>query len=539
MGEEDVDDLNSDAGSFGRMTERWLDTGEDFESDIDEFLDEEDLDLDVSGFSDEEGHIDDFNFGMSQHPMSLDHLSQGIPALQVFGRRADTNARLFTLAKALPATKRRVTLFPIHNIILASHCCKFLPLANKLAMTYGTQALIAHTMAVNSLCQKFHLSKYGRPAHVWPTCPFMTPPALLWPHPLISGRHPSGFWLHTRWSMTSPYWSFTPTSFVFDHTHLVSGRTHFVFDPHGRHLWPHSLVSPPTYWFYDPTCSSLTPSPVYLLIYSLCYPDRSYIPDLAGEDPDLTGSLGCGQQRYDYHALQGPVTGDLPTDYAGVQRDFPPQGMPGTPQHFVQGRPTDVVPPASYCQRGFLPQPLLPSPTGLGYAAGHVPHLSLGTAQTTLSTPPTNIQVSQILYLATQTGYSCPELGSPAPQMGQALARASNKSPACWMGHSHPKWVIRTSKGPCTPQTGRPHLKQASRTSNRPLALQMGHPHLNWATHTPNRPPAPRMGHSHPERVTRTSNRAVAPHTCTSNGSLAVLEGEQTLSGHADDGTAT
>ncbi|KAF9237416.1 hypothetical protein BU15DRAFT_75957 [Melanogaster broomeanus] len=192
------------------------------------------------------------------------------------------------------------------------------------------------------------------------------------------------------------------------------------------------------------------------------------------------------QTMYPSLESAGPVTSDLPTDYTGVQRNFPPQGMPGTPQHFIQGRPTDVVPPASYRQRGCPLQPLLPSPTGLGYAAGHVPHLSLGTAQTTLSAPPTNIQVSQILYLATQTGYSCPELGSPAPQTGQALARTSNRSPACWMGHSHPKWVIRTSKGPRTPQTGHPHLKQASR-------------HLKQATRTANGSPAPQLGHAHPK----------------------------------------
>lgn len=53
MGEEDVDDIDSDA-------ERWLDTGEDFD---DEFLDEEDLDLDANGLSDEEGGVDDYDLG--------------------------------------------------------------------------------------------------------------------------------------------------------------------------------------------------------------------------------------------------------------------------------------------------------------------------------------------------------------------------------------------------------------------------------------------------------------------------------------------
>ncbi|KAF9229585.1 hypothetical protein BS17DRAFT_723528 [Gyrodon lividus] len=109
-------------------------------------------------------------------------------------------------------------------------------------------------------------------------------------------------------------------------------------------------------------------------------PDQPTYPSLAS-----AGAFGRGQQQYDYRALQGPVTSDLQADYVAGQRSFfpPPQGIPSTPQHFVQGRPTDGVPPASYRQpqRGFPPQPLLPSPTGLGYTAGHLPHLSLGTAQ--------------------------------------------------------------------------------------------------------------------------------------------------------------
>ncbi|KAG8220035.1 hypothetical protein J3R82DRAFT_1049 [Butyriboletus roseoflavus] len=109
-------------------------------------------------------------------------------------------------------------------------------------------------------------------------------------------------------------------------------------------------------------------------------PDQPTYPSLAS-----TGAFGRGQQQYGYRAIPGPLAAEVETDYAaGPQTFFPPaQGIPGTPQHFVQGRPTDGVPPASYRQpqRGFPPQSLLPNPTGLGYAAGHVPHLSLGTAQ--------------------------------------------------------------------------------------------------------------------------------------------------------------
>ncbi|KIJ68674.1 hypothetical protein HYDPIDRAFT_24928 [Hydnomerulius pinastri MD-312] len=109
-------------------------------------------------------------------------------------------------------------------------------------------------------------------------------------------------------------------------------------------------------------------------------PDQPTYPSLAS-----AGAFARGQQQYDYRTLQGPVNGDMQADYTAGQRGFfpPAQGMPGTPQHFVQGRPTDGALPASYRQpqRGFPPQPLVPSPTSLGYAPGHVPHLSLGTAQ--------------------------------------------------------------------------------------------------------------------------------------------------------------
>ncbi|KAG2141969.1 hypothetical protein DEU56DRAFT_940519 [Suillus clintonianus] len=50
-------------------------------------------------------------------------------------------------------------------------------------------------------------------------------------------------------------------------------------------------------------------------------------------------------------------------------------------KHFLQGRPANGV--QSACrqpQRGYPPQLLVPSPTGLAYDV-HVPHLSLGNTQ--------------------------------------------------------------------------------------------------------------------------------------------------------------
>ncbi|KAF8446199.1 hypothetical protein L210DRAFT_3642460 [Boletus edulis BED1] len=109
-------------------------------------------------------------------------------------------------------------------------------------------------------------------------------------------------------------------------------------------------------------------------------PDQPTYPSLAS-----TGAFGRAQQQYGYRAVPGHLAADVETDYAAGPRPFfhHAQNIPGTSQHFVQGRPADGVPPASYRQpqRGFPPQSLLPNPTGLGYAAGHVPHLSLGTAQ--------------------------------------------------------------------------------------------------------------------------------------------------------------
>ncbi|KAF9243865.1 hypothetical protein BU15DRAFT_86298 [Melanogaster broomeanus] len=84
------------------------------------------------------------------------------------------------------------------------------------------------------------------------------------------------------------------------------------------------------------------------------------------------------------HTLRGPTQLKIATGGEAKERPHSFSGGLSTAdlRRLKQaGRPTDVVPPASYRQRGFPPQPLLPSPTGLGYAAGHVPHLSLGTAQ--------------------------------------------------------------------------------------------------------------------------------------------------------------
>lgn len=107
-------------------------------------------------------------------------------------------------------------------------------------------------------------------------------------------------------------------------------------------------------------------------------PDQPTYPSLAG-----TGAFGRGQQQYGYRAVPGPLATEAEADYAAGPRPFFPPAQGITSQQFVQGRPADGVPPTSYRQpqRGFPPQSLLPNPTGLGYAAGHVPHLSLGTAQ--------------------------------------------------------------------------------------------------------------------------------------------------------------
>ena len=113
--------------------------------------------------------------------------------------------------------------------------------------------------------------------------------------------------------------------------------------------------------------------------------DKSFSPDQPTYPSLASGTFGRGQQQYGYRAVPGSLAADVETDYvAGPRTFFPPaQGIPGNPQHFVQGRPVDGIPPTNYRQpqRGFPPQSLLPNHTGLGYAAGHVPHLSLGTAQ--------------------------------------------------------------------------------------------------------------------------------------------------------------
>lgn len=113
--------------------------------------------------------------------------------------------------------------------------------------------------------------------------------------------------------------------------------------------------------------------------------DKPFSPDQPTYPSLATGAFGRGQQPYGYRAVPGPLAADTEADYVTGPRTFFPsaQGIPGNHQHFVQGRPADGVPPASYRQpqRGFPPQSLLPNPAGLGYATNHVPHLSLGTAQ--------------------------------------------------------------------------------------------------------------------------------------------------------------
>lgn len=99
--------------------------------------------------------------------------------------------------------------------------------------------------------------------------------------------------------------------------------------------------------------------------------------------PSLTNaSFGRGQQQFDYRSAQS--NSDLQSDYSAQRSYFPQPSAPSAaaPQHFLQGRPTNGI-QSTYRQpqRGYPPQPLVPSPTGLAYAPAHVPHLSLGNAQ--------------------------------------------------------------------------------------------------------------------------------------------------------------
>ncbi|KAG1787871.1 uncharacterized protein HD556DRAFT_1448374 [Suillus plorans] len=99
--------------------------------------------------------------------------------------------------------------------------------------------------------------------------------------------------------------------------------------------------------------------------------------------PSLTNaSFGRGQQQYDYRSAQG--NGDLQGDYGAQRNYFPQPSAPSAaaPHHFLQGRPANGV-QSTYRQpqRGYPPQPLVPSPTGLAYGPAHVPHLSLGNTQ--------------------------------------------------------------------------------------------------------------------------------------------------------------
>jgi len=100
------------------------------------------------------------------------------------------------------------------------------------------------------------------------------------------------------------------------------------------------------------------------------------------------------QQQFDTRSAQSPATaapGNSPhsnevMDYHLQQRNFSqlPQQAAGGPPTFAPGRPAPLTNSLPYRQpqRGFTPQGLLPSPTSLGYPAGHhTSHLSLGNTQ--------------------------------------------------------------------------------------------------------------------------------------------------------------
>lgn len=107
------------------------------------------------------------------------------------------------------------------------------------------------------------------------------------------------------------------------------------------------------------------------------------------------------QQQYDSRSVQSPATStppggglhpdELMVDYHLQQRNFNPLAQQalaagaGGPPAFATGRPNALPGGIQYRQpqqRGFTPQGLLPSPTSLGYPAGHhTPHLSLGNTQ--------------------------------------------------------------------------------------------------------------------------------------------------------------
>ncbi|OAX44883.1 hypothetical protein K503DRAFT_11040 [Rhizopogon vinicolor AM-OR11-026] len=99
--------------------------------------------------------------------------------------------------------------------------------------------------------------------------------------------------------------------------------------------------------------------------------------------PSLTNpSFGRGQQQFDYRAAQG--NSDLQGDYSAQRNYFPQPSAPAAaaPQQFLQGRSANGV-QSTYRQpqRGYPPQQVVPSTTGLAYNAAHVPHLSLGNTQ--------------------------------------------------------------------------------------------------------------------------------------------------------------
>ncbi|KAH7915110.1 hypothetical protein BJ138DRAFT_1098115 [Hygrophoropsis aurantiaca] len=110
-------------------------------------------------------------------------------------------------------------------------------------------------------------------------------------------------------------------------------------------------------------------------------PDQPTYPSLAN-----AGAFSRGQQQYDYRSTQAsqPSHADVqPTEYNVAQRGYFPAPGATTPQHYAQARPPAAIPGATYRQpqRGFTTAPLMASPTGIGYPGGHVPHMSLATAQ--------------------------------------------------------------------------------------------------------------------------------------------------------------